>query len=598
MRKLSHTTAQRRNGNHRNAVALCAVAPLREKYSFLRLILIVAMGVVVHAQVQTPSKTADDTTGTISGRVVNDSGQPLAGASLFVRAMNSLATPRNTVTDADGNFRLNGLEPALYTIIATAPAYATDTSASSTTYYRVGETVNLELVRGGVVTGTVTTSAGDPVIGVRVRAMRVRDAKGQTPRLASLGYLEQPTDDRGVYRIYGLLPGTYLVSAGGSSGGFASAFNPYDTDVPTYAPSSTRDNAAEITVRSGEESSADIRYRGEQGYSISGTVKIANTGAATLALRAVGNSILLASTYQPPGAHGFSFNGLSDGEYTLRAQEIVAAANVSQLASSATKRITIKGANVTGVELIPTPLASISGRVVLEPSKLPECQGKRPPLLAEMLVQLQRPEKDAEDEDGVYVGLVGGFASPDPSGALAWHNVRPGKYRFEPHFYARYWYLQSITMNTTGVKPQKIDAAANWTVTKSGEQLNNVVITIAQGAASLRGRLAVAEGASVQSGTNLYLIPAEPDKAMDVLRYFVTEVAADGAFALNNLPPGKYLALIQVNVDAPIATQPKLREPEAEAVAARAKLRRTAETKKTEIDLKPCQNVTDFQVKQ
>src|SRR5689334_22303636 len=124
-------------------------------------ILVLVVGVGVCAQTP-PAKTTDDTTGTISGRVVNDSGQPLAGASLFVRPVNPLATPRNTTTDADGTFRLSGLEPALYTIIATAPAYATD-ATNSPTYYRLGDSVNLELVRGGVITGTVTNSAGDPV---------------------------------------------------------------------------------------------------------------------------------------------------------------------------------------------------------------------------------------------------------------------------------------------------------------------------------------------------------------------------------------------------------------------------------------------------
>ena len=581
---------QQRRGGHGGP-------PLQSIDRFVILLMVVvAMGTGVRAQ--TPPAKSDDTTGTISGRVVNDNGQPLAGASLFVRAMNSFSTPRNTTTDADGNFRLTGLEPALYTIIASAPAYATDNTAPAT-YYRLGDSVNLEMVRGGVITGTVTNSAGDPVIGVRVRAARVRDAKGQTLRVPSVGYQEQPTDDRGVYRIYGLLPGSYLVSAGGNGGGFSTVFNPYDTDVPTYAPSSTRDNAAEITVRSGEDSTADIRYRGEPGYSISGTVKVAGTSGASLTLRAVGSPIVVAGGFQTPGARGFAFSGLPDGEYTLRAQESLPSLtpNAVQLASSATKRITIKGANITGVELITTPLVSISGRVVLEPSKVPACEGKRAPLLPEILVQLQRPEKDVEDEDGIYVGPIGGFASPDASGALVWRNIRPGRYRFEPRFYARYWYLQSITMNTTGIKPQKIDAAANWTVTKSGQQLTNVTITLAQGAASIRGRLALAEGAVVQAGTNLYLIPAEPDKATDVLRFFVTEIAADGKFALNNVAPGKYLALTQVNVDASLATQAKLREPETEAAAARAKLRRTAETKKTEIDLKPCQNVTDYQLK-
>src|SRR6185503_18450949 len=117
-------------------------------------------------------------------------------------------------------------------------------------------------------TGTVTNSLGEPVIAVRVRATMVRDPRGETPR--SLFTTEQPTDDRGVYRIYGLRPGTYIVSAGGS--GFAYAFNPYDQDLPTYAPSASRDTAAEILVRSGEDSNIDIRYRGEPGHLISGTV--------------------------------------------------------------------------------------------------------------------------------------------------------------------------------------------------------------------------------------------------------------------------------------------------------------------------------------
>ena len=561
-------------------------------HRLLILVVIVAASVAVRAQLQTPSpsKVAADTTGTISGQVVSDSGEPLAGASLFVRAMNSASIPRNTTTDADGNFRLNGLEPALYTIIASSPTYVTDNVSG--TYYRIGDSVRLELVRGGVITGTVTNSSGDPVIGVRVRAIRVRDAKGEPFRTPSFGAVEKPTDDRGVYRIYGLFPGTYLVSAG--SGGLPSPFNPFENDVPTYSPSSTRDTAAEISVKSGEEATADIRYRGEQGYSISGTVKVAGINTATLTLRVVGNPTPLAAAVQQVGARGFAFNGLADGEYTVRAQ-VFPATDTSQPGTSATKRVTIKGANVTGVELVPVPLAAISGRLVLESSKIAECQGKRRPLLAEMLVALRRPEKDAEDEDGIYVGPIGGSASPDANGALMWRSIRPGRYRFDPRFFARYWYLQSITMNTRGAKPQKIDAAANWTTVKSGEQLNNVTITLAEGAASIRGRLTLAEGAVVQPGTHLYLVPAEPDKATDVLRFFVTEISSDGTFTLNNVPPGKYLALTQTNVEGQIATVAKLREPE--TAAARSKLLRSAGSKKTEIDLKPCQNLADYQLK-
>src|SRR5215211_8424225 len=119
-----------------------------KRFSILVLLL---WGIAAHAQ--------QPTTGTISGRVVNESGQPLAGASLFVRTVNSGFTARTTATDAEGNFRVNGLEPGLYIVSANAPAYTTASDPTTPpAYYRIGDSVRLELVRGGVITGTVTNS--------------------------------------------------------------------------------------------------------------------------------------------------------------------------------------------------------------------------------------------------------------------------------------------------------------------------------------------------------------------------------------------------------------------------------------------------------
>jgi len=211
------------------------------------LLLILAIPLCVAAQAPASSPlpaTNEPTTGTITGKVVNEAGQPMPGASAFVRAVNA-STSRTTITDSDGNFQVSGLEPALYTIGASAPAYTTIPSDPNTppVYYRIGDTARLELVRGGVITGMVTNALGEPVIAVRVRAMLIRDAKGQVVR-DNFGGSEQSTDDRGIYRMFGLRPGTYLVSAGGFGGVQTFQFNPYDSDVPTYAPSSTRDNAA------------------------------------------------------------------------------------------------------------------------------------------------------------------------------------------------------------------------------------------------------------------------------------------------------------------------------------------------------------------
>lgn len=583
--------ANRSNGGH-------GVPPLQYVHTRLLIVMVVMAGwSLIQAQVPSPTPKTEPVTGVIEGKVVNESGQPLAGASLFLRVANNNLTGRTAVTDLDGNFRINGLEPALYLISANVPAYAnTPSDPLAPTYYRIGDSARVELIRGGVITGTVTNAAGDPLIAVRVRATMIRDANGKAPKMPTFGFMEQPTDDRGIYRIFGLAPGTYLVSAGGTS--FSPNFTPYDVDIPTFAPSSTRDTAAEVSVKSGEESTVDIRYRGEPGHSVSGTVKFAGSNNAQIALTPAGSAMPVANSFQIPGMRGFVFNGLGDGEYDLVAQEVVSsqASTIMMLAFSEPKRVTIKGADVTGIELVPKPLSSIGGKIALEPSKLSECQGKRPPLLSETLVRFQRPDKELEKDDPLVLRLLSGSASPESNGTFILRNLVPGKYQLEPRFYARYWYLQSITMNSAGSKPQKVDAAANWTMLKPGEQLSNLNITLAEGAASLHGAVPVAEGAALPAGMVVYIVPNDQDKVEDVLRYFVTNIAADGTFTFNNLPPGRYLALTQTNVDAQIATQAKLRQPE--AATARAKLRRTAETKKSEIELKPCQNRSDYQLKQ
>ena len=224
------------------------------------------------AQTQSDESTSATRTGTISGQVVSDSGQPIANVLVGVRGFGA-GEGRTITTESDGSFKISGLEPVAYTVTASLPGYVLaprDPDVNPTAYYHVGDSVRLELIKGGVITGTVTRSAGEPVVAVPVRAYMIRDSNGQPSRYGA-PFREQTTDDRGVYRIYGLSMGTYVISTGGgnTSAYYVSAFG---TDVPTYAPSSTRDTAAEIFVRAGEETAnVDIRYRGEPGHVVSGT---------------------------------------------------------------------------------------------------------------------------------------------------------------------------------------------------------------------------------------------------------------------------------------------------------------------------------------
>src|SRR6266496_3024917 len=85
-------------------------------------ILLVLMSFSVHSQQPTaPSKPDEPATGTLDGRVVNESGQPLVGAAVYVRAVGLANLGRTTVTDSDGNFQISGLDPAAYTVSALLP---------------------------------------------------------------------------------------------------------------------------------------------------------------------------------------------------------------------------------------------------------------------------------------------------------------------------------------------------------------------------------------------------------------------------------------------------------------------------------------------
>ena len=141
---------------------------------------------------------------------------------------------------------------------------------------------------------------------------------------------------------------------------------------------------------------------------------------------------------------------------------------------------------------------------------------------------------------------------------------------------------------------RQLDAARNRVTLKSGERASGLTITLAEGAASLRGSIKVGEGERVPAKLYLHLVPAEKEKADDVLRFFAATVNDDGTFALGNLPPGRYFALTRVASDNESQWASKLRLPE--EADTRAKLRREAEAAKTEIEFKPCQNLTDYQL--
>jgi hypothetical protein len=309
--------------------------------------------------------------GVITVRVVNDTGQSIAGAPIIVEKVGDKGIGGLRIGNADdeGEFKARGLDPGSYTIFTIVPGYVVALTDSERNHHHPGENVTINLVKGGVITGRVTDAYGEPMVGVGMKAVKVRDLEGGQ-KYAGDGedWNTRLTDDRGVYRLYSLAPGGYVVGASrdqsGLYGGFYSG-----REIMTWHSSSARTTAKEIVVRSGEQvTGADIRHREERGHTISGIIisEIGSGRADIMLLSGAGRQLIgMTSAY---ATKGFEMFGVPDGEYEMIASRTIGLE--SYFASSTPRRVVVKGADVSGVELKVALPASISGLVKIEASSL------------------------------------------------------------------------------------------------------------------------------------------------------------------------------------------------------------------------------------
>ncbi len=544
-------------------------------------------------------------TGEITGRVVAEDGAGLPSMIVFLNAVAgdgqaiSGVLEKRTFTDLDGHFRFTGLGQGPYSIsVSNVKGYVRkplpENERQNPVYYRTGDNVTIRMIKGGAISGKVRNAFGEPLIGVQVNAVMIRDAEGKPFRAEGGGH-RRFTDDRGAYRLYGLPPGTYIVFTRNNA---TSLFpTPYDGDVPTYHPSSTRDTAAEVSVTSGGEATGiDISYRVSRGHTLSGLVKggksIGDTPAVSVFLFDITAATSAGSSYiSPGGGRGFTFPGLPDGEYTI----IARTSGEDSGMASAPRRISLKGADLPGIELNLLPLGSISGRIIAESSPA-VCDGNRKISLQEF--SPMAIHEDLKKGDLAVLPWRNFSSLPvNEKGEFTINDVDPGHYRIGLRLTDQNLYLKAITA-TANVPARRGAPAAvnkisrNGFALKQGEKLTGVKVTVAEGAASMRGKIgAEKDGALLPERLRVYLIPAEPNAADDVLRYAESAAAKDGAFEFKNMAPGKYRMVVRVEPDAePIDTPPAPPSPDANE---RAKLRNEVESLKTEVELKPCQRVID-----
>jgi type 1 fimbria pilin len=245
------------------------------------LVLTLSAGIITAAQNQPPKKPSS-----ISGKVTFK-GNGLSGITVGAIFRGSITgkTRFSAVTDTQGNYRISDLPPGNYELSPVAPQFvASGLIFPKRVFLDEGETLDgmdFSLVRGGVISGKVTNSDGQALIEEPVQ-LSVPEGKPveRTEQTMRLNMYFYQTDDRGMYRIYGLPAGKYIVSTGTPDHRvtFSSRAVKYKQ---TFHPSVTdASQATVIDVTEGSEATnVDIVISLRQTtYSVSGRIVDGETG--------------------------------------------------------------------------------------------------------------------------------------------------------------------------------------------------------------------------------------------------------------------------------------------------------------------------------
>lgn len=308
---------------------------------------------------------------TISGKVtIGGKGVSgvVVGLAIATPSSSAQVTRFRGITDEDGNYRIKNLPPDTYQVLVASPAYVQNEWRKSVVVGKneVVENVDIALSRGGVITGKVTDADGRPVVEEQIFFSA---AESRVPYFRTV-----ITDDRGVYRAFGLPPGRYTVSAGKDS--FSSFGRTENGPQRTYYPSVLNaSDATEIEVNEGSEANNIDIALGRQlsRYTARGRIIDADTSQplpnAHIGIQlffAVGGNTSNSAAAESTKDGEFKIENLPPGKYAVYLDSQTDSEWVSE-----TVRFEVTDQDIDGLLIKASRGGSISGVVVLEGARQP-----------------------------------------------------------------------------------------------------------------------------------------------------------------------------------------------------------------------------------
>ena len=390
------------------------------------------------------------------------------------------------------------------------------------------ENFDIELIPGGVITGRVTDSNGRPLVEEQVQLWYIY--KNGTLQEWSTRLLEKmlTTDDRGVYRIFGLPEGRYILSAGGHSKG-------EDGYVQrTYHPDVTDKSRAKVVeVGAGQEvTGIDINVAEvEKTYSVFGRVVNADDGKPVDGAKV--ELGLLSPDGNDIGREGFS-NGRSDSKGAFQISnappgKYVAYTKVDLEPDNALNQYCepviceVTNSDVHGVEIKLRKGGSIEGVVAIEDPNDPVISVKTGKITCIFYsVEDSSGELRSPYVKRVEVALNGSFKiEGTPKGRVGVHTFNP---------------VDSVGSSLIRIERDGAPLPGDSIEIGAGEHISNLRLVTATPNLSLSGAIKVV-GGSLPPDLALYIYASRLDGARGARP---GEVNARNHFVIQYLSPGEY----------------------------------------------------------
>ena len=521
----------------------------------------------------------DQKVGSITGHVKLD-GKPAPGITIMatpsssdpakaVEQMFNSSASMKTTTDSDGSYRLEGVPTGKYHVAPSAPALVSgDVNATgdiTVAEGSVAEGVDFTLSPGGVVTGKITDSEGRPVIGQRVSLKLVEKTEAAPSTSfpgAMFGDRMYATDDRGIYRIFGLRPGRYIVSAGGDSDVVSGLLSQRPKRVQTFYPSVTDETKAKpVQVTAGSETaSVDIQFSAtDKGFVVSGRVvdsekgtPIANAMVAyskvqktpgeeiSVAIQTGGQSELsgMPGGFTTSNDKGeFRFASVAPGSYKLETASVGALAGTSSSQFYADPlSFEVQSANVDKLEIKVHRGAGISGVVVVESADTQDTLDRFGQLMLMAIVVDEATE-----------GVSSGNCVVGADGSFRLGGLKAGKATLRPF---------SMSPRRPGllrVERNGVDVQGGFEI-QANEEVTGIRVVLTPATCVIRGQVTI-QGGALRPGARLTArarsLNAAPSDVPDFFGNGSVDVSSNGAFVIENLTPGSYEVEVFVTVPGP-----------------------------------------------